>query len=244
MDADPVEPEHLAAPELEAAVDATEHPAPSRTAVTAVVAAVAVLVIASNVGQALTTTWADRHPLALIALNSRNAILVLTTNQLDAWSYYGVASLRLLVSDPLFFLIGMWYGDRAIAWVEKQWASQGRVLRWFESAFTKAAYPLVFLAPNNPICLLAGATGMRLRVFVALNVSGTLARLWAIRVLGETFEAPIDDVLGFFARYRVPLLVASVGLVALSVWSDRRSGRGDFEVITELEHELDEGEGG
>lgn len=239
---DPAEPEHLATPELEAAVELASHPRPPRWAVTTVVGAVIVLVIANNVGQALTTTWAEEHPLALIALNSRNAILVLTTNQLDAWSYYGVASLRLLVADPLFFLIGMWYGDRAIAWVEKQWASQGQVLRWFETAFSKAAYPLVFLAPNNPICLFAGATGMRLRVFIVLNVAGTLTRLYAIRVLGATFEAPIDDLLGFFERYRLPLLAASILLVALSVWSDRRKGRGEIEVITELEHQLDEGD--
>lgn len=227
-------------PGVDPDVAATERPRPSKAKVRLVVGALICLVIASYAGDALTTTWADRHPLALIALNSRNRVLVLTTNQLDAVSYYGVASLRLLLSDPLFFLLGVWYGDAAIRWVEKRWASQGQLLRAFESAFAKASYPLVFLAPNNPICLFAGASGMRVPVFVALNVSGTLARLYAIRVLGATFESPIESVLDFFARYRVQLLVASILLVTLSFLADRRRGGGDLEVVRELEEELDD----
>ena len=213
---------------------------PSKLKVRLVVGVLIGLVIANNVGDALTTTWADRHPLALIALNSRNRILVLTTNQLDAVSYYAVASLRLLASDPLFFLLGRWYGDAAIRWVERKWASQGQVMRWFEGAFSKAAYPLVFLAPNNPICLFAGAAGMPVAVFFALNVSGTIARLYAIRVLGATFESPIESVLGFFQDYRIPLLVLSVSLVALSFLLDRRKGGGEVEAIKDLEEDVDD----
>lgn len=211
---------------------------PSRTKIVLVVVPLVAMVIANYVGDALTTTWADRHPLALIALNSRNRILVLTTNQLDAASYYVVASARLLLSDPLFFLLGRWYGDSAIRWVERRWASQGEVLRLFEKGFAKASYPLVFLAPNNPICLFAGAAGMPVAVFFALNLSGTLARLFAIRVLGATFESPIGSVLDFFGRYRVPLLVLSVALVLLSFFADRRRVGGDLEVIRELEQEI------
>ncbi len=222
--------------------DASETPArprPGRAKVRVVVGLLICLVVMGYAGQLLTTSWADRHPLALIALNSRNAILVLTTNQLDPLSYYLVGATRLLVSDPLFFLLGVWYGDAAIKWVERKWASQGEVLRWFESAFGKAAYPLVFLAPNNPICLFAGASGMRVPVFLALNVSGTFVRLYAIRVLGATFESPIDGVLDFFKEYRWPLLGVSAVAVVASVLLDRRAG-GDLEVIKELEEELDD----
>jgi membrane protein DedA with SNARE-associated domain len=212
-----------------------ERPRPSRFKVRLVIGVLIGLVICTNIGDALTTTWADRHPLALIALNSRNRVLVLATNQLDAFSYYTVASLRLLVSDPLFFLLGRWYGDAAIRWVERRQASYGELLRWLERAFAKAAYPLVFLAPNNPICLFAGASGMPVAVFLALNVSGTFVRLYAIRVLGATFESPIDDLLGFFQDYRVPLLILSVSLVAVSLLLDRRKGGGEVEALRDLE---------
>jgi membrane protein DedA with SNARE-associated domain len=215
-------------------------PRPTKLQLRLVVGLLAVLVTMSIAGDLLTTTLADTHPLLLITLNSRIRILVLTTNELDALSYYGVATARLLVSDPLFFTIGMWYGDGAIRWVERKSPSWGDMLRMFERGFSKAAYALVFAAPNNIICLLAGASGMAPLAFVLLNVSGTFARLYAIRVLGATFESPIDTVLDFFKEYRIPLLIASAVLVTLSVLSDRRKGGGDIEIIHELEEELEE----
>lgn len=217
-----------------AAPDVPERARPPKTVVGIMIGALIGMVIANYVGDALTTTWAERHPAGLIALNSRNRILVLTTNQLDAVSYYLIATARLLASDPLFYLLGRWYGDGAIRWVEKKWASQGQVMRLFESAYAKAAYPLVFLAPNNPICLFAGAAGMPVPVFFALNIAGTFARLFAIRVLGASFESPIQDVLDFFGTYRWQLLIASVVLVVLSFVLDRARGGGEIESLKEL----------
>jgi membrane protein DedA with SNARE-associated domain len=219
---------------------ASPRPRPKRLHVRLVVAALITLVVAAIIGDILTTTLADRHPLVLVALNSRNRVLVLTTNQLDALTYYTVPALRLLVSDPLFFLLGRWYGDSAIRWVERRQASYGEMLRWAERAFGKAAYPLVFIMPNNYICLFAGAAGMSIPVFIALNLSGTYARLYAIRVLGATFESPIDGVLDFFKEYRLPLLVISIVLVTVSLAIDRRKGGGELDAIRELEEELEE----
>jgi membrane protein DedA with SNARE-associated domain len=205
-----------------------------------------ILVICSNIGDALTTTWAKDHPLALVALNARNRILVLTTNQLDALSYYTVGTLRLLVSDPLFYLLGVFYGERAVSWMEKKAPTYGGMLRTLEKWFGKASYPLVFIAPNNFICLVAGSAGMPLGIFFFLNITGTLARLWLIRVIGATFDAPIGSILDFFSRYRWQLFILSVVLVGFTVWNERRLGRGEIETIRELEEELatDDEDGG
>jgi membrane protein DedA with SNARE-associated domain len=215
-------------------------PRPNRLHLRLVIAALVVLVAASITGDLLTTTLADTHPLLLVLLSSRNRILVLTTNQLDALTYYTVPALRLLVSDPLFFLLGLWYGDAAIRWVERRQSSYGELLRWAERAFSKAAYPLVFLAPNNYICLFAGASGMAVPVFIILNLTGTYFRLYVIRVVGNVFDDAINDVLGVFKDYRLPLLGASAVLIALSLLLDRRRGGGEIEAIRELEDELDD----
>lgn len=197
------------------------------------------LVVLAYVGDALTTTWADRHPLALTLLNARSRVLVLTTNQLDTWSYYLAAGARLLISDPLFYLLGYWYGDGALHWVERRSKSFGEQVRLYERAFAKAAYPLVVVAPNPWICLFAGASGMRVGIFFALNITGTLGRLYLIRRLGEAFEEPIGSVLDFFGRYRWPLLIASVVLVLFVVWSDRRSERSEINALLELGRDPD-----
>jgi membrane protein DedA with SNARE-associated domain len=227
---------------MPAETDADEPPAPSRAAVTVVGTLIAVLVIANNIGNIFTTTLARDHPAVLLALNSTNRVLGLTTNQLDPWSYYGIGSARLLVADPLFFLLGRWYGDAAIRWVERKWASQGEVLRMFERGFQRAGYLIVFVAPNNVVCLLAGAGTMPIAGFIAANAAGTATRLYLIRRAGEALASPLDAVLDVFERYRLPLLVASFGLVAWSFWSDRRKGADELHAVEELEeieHEIE-----
>ena len=155
------------------------------------------------------------------------------TNHLDPWSYYIVGTLRLLLSDPLFFLVGYWYGDTALAWMEQRTKSFGSTLRQMERWFGKAGYPLVFLAPNQYFCLFAGAAGMSVTGFFIANITGTLARLYLIRRLGERFEAPIDDVLGFIGDYRTPLLVASVVLFGVVMVNELRRGKDEMEALAE-----------
>ena len=38
--------------------------------------------------------------------------------------------------------------------------------------------------------------------FFVTNLAGTLVRLYLIRRLGETFESPIDDLLGYDIEWR------------------------------------------
>ena len=191
----------------------------------------------SNVGNALAPELVNSHPLQLIAMNSSNRVLILVTNRLDALSYYGVGTLRLLVADPLFFLIGYWYGDAAIRWIERRTKSTGETLRQWEGWFAKAAYPIVFVAPNQYVCLFAGAAGMSVGGFFATNIAGTLMRLYLIRRLGEAFESPIDDLLSAIREYRIPLLIASVVLFSLMTVKElRSSGQG----MDELEEEVGE----
>jgi len=189
-----------------------------------------VLVVISYIGDAVAPTLVDTHPAWLIALNARTRNLALVTNSLDPWTYYGVGFVRLVISDPLFFLLGYWYGDAAVAWMERRTRTWGDLLRQIERWFGKAAYPIVFFAPNNFICLFAGAAGMPLRGFVATNVAGTIFRLWLVRRFGEAFEAPLDDVVGWIADNRIILLVVSVSLVLLSITLEVK--RGETEVAS------------
>ncbi|MFL6206959.1 MAG: DedA family protein [Acidimicrobiales bacterium] len=206
---------------------------PGRHTLKLLVAPIVVLIVISNVGDALAPKLVEDNPLLLIAMNARNRNLILVTNQVDALAYYLVGSIRLLLSDPLFFLIGYWYGDTAIRWMESRTKSFGTMLREWERWFSKAAYPLVFIAPNNVVCLLAGGAGMSLSTFFVLNVTGTFARLYLIRILGDAFERPIDDVLDFIARYRGPLLVVSITFFAIVMVRELRQSKEDIDALEE-----------
>jgi membrane protein DedA with SNARE-associated domain len=168
-------------------------------------------------------------------------VLLLTTNQLDPWSYYLAAGARLLAADPLFYLLGRWYGDAMVSWLERRSQTFGEQVRIYERAFSKAAYPLLMLAPNAYVCLFAGASGMPLGTFFALNIAGTLIRLYLLRRLGEAFDKPIGSVLDFFARYRVPLFVLRVALIVFILWNDRRQGKSEIGSMLDLGQESPQG---
>jgi membrane protein DedA with SNARE-associated domain len=211
---------------------------PGRRRLTLLVAPIIGLIVISNVGDASAPHLVDHHPLLLLAMNARNRNLLLVTEQLDAASYYIVGTLRLLLSDPLFFLLGYWYGDTVLDWMERRTKTFGQTLRQIEGWFSKAAYPLVFLAPNNYICMFAGASGMSVPGFFAINTLGTLARLYLIRRLGERFDGSINNVLDFIRDHRTPLLIISITLFAVVMINELRRAKTDFEALAEaVEHE-------
>jgi membrane protein DedA with SNARE-associated domain len=215
---------------------------PSRRSLSVVAVVLIALVIMNWIGGTMAPTLVDTHPAVLLALNSGNRHLILTTNYLDWWSYYGLGMARLLVPDPLFFLLGHWYGDAAVTWMERRTQTWGDMLRMLERFFGKAAYPLVFLMPNNPICLFAGAAGMPLRAFFAINISGTIARLYVFRRFGEAFQDPIDDFVGWIGDHRMPLLVASLGLGLVSVALEAKKGETEVTSLANLDEELESAE--
>ncbi len=213
---------------------------PGRTTLVLIVAPLVVLTIIANVGDALAPSLVDRHPLLLIAMNARNRNLALTTNLLDPIPYYTVGFVRLVISDPLFYLLGYFWGDAAVRWVERNTKTLGGTLRWVEERFGRWGVPLVFAVPNNWICLFAGAARMRPAVFLTANIAGTIVRLYLIRVVGEVFEGPIDWVLDLIARYRLPLLALSIGAVALTFFSERRTGTGELAGLAQLPDQLEQ----
>ncbi len=194
------------------------------------------------VGDLLLSQIVDRNPLLLIALNPRNRNLILATNELDALPYYLVGFVRLIASDPVNYLLGFWFGDRAIAWTEKRSRTYGPLIRDGEHWFRRLSLPLIFAAPNNIICALAGATGVSLRMFAVLNVAGTVARLVAIRQLGSTLESPISSVVDFIGEYRTPILIVSVIGVAWTVFGEFRGDNSELAALRKLEEEAEAAE--
>lgn len=210
---------------------------PGRHTLKLLIAPVIVLMLCTQVANAMWATLYEDQPLLLISLSSINRYLILVSDQLDAWSYYLVGTARLLISDPLFFLLGYWYGDKAMDWMAAKSPSLGPMIKTAQRVFGKAAWPLVVLAPNNWVCLLAGAAGMRITTFFALNLAGTVGRLYAIRVLGTRFSGPIDDVREFIGEYQMWFLGASILIVMISLRGEFRRG-GDIEELVHLDETL------
>jgi membrane protein DedA with SNARE-associated domain len=102
------------------------------------------------------------------------------------------------------------------------------VERWFG----RAAPAIVLIAPNGYVCLLAGAAGMRVRTFVALNVIGTIGRLTLFTIAGAALRNELLDVLDFIQRYQWWLVAVSFLVVAIQ--TGRRRSAPDSEAADDL----------
>ena len=203
---------------------------------------IVVLTVVGFVADALAPALIDKRPLLQIFLNPRNRYLVLAAPQVDPLPFFVVGFVRLVLTDPLFYLLGWRYGDAALRWMERKLGEDREtgMVAMGERLFAKASYVVLVVAPNWWVCMLAGATGMRPRVFVPLNVAGTIGRLALIWWAGDVFEDQLDSILDFISRYRWWLLGISIVLVGIQVVRGRRRGSLEFESVREIESEFEE----
>lgn len=213
---------------------------PSRGARNVVVTLAIGFFLLALAGDTFILPVSDKYPELFIAMNARNRNLVLVRSELTWWVFFGIATVRLLVSDPLFFLLGRWYGDAGVRWIERRSATYGSLARSAEKWFGKASYPLIVVAPNNYICLFAGAGGMRVPVFAVLNLVGTVGRLTLLWFAADWVSDPLDLIRGFISDNRWLVFGISLGLLALSLWSDRRAGGGEVGGLLHLDEEIAE----
>ena len=122
--------------------------------------------------------------------------------------------LRRSFSDPLFYLLGRFYGDNALRWLQKK-GGAGDLVPFTEKLFKKAGYPMVFAFPGAIVCALAGQTGMSPAGFMVTNLAGTLTAVFAVRRFSSTIASPVEGLLDFFSRNLVATTAVSVGLVVL-----------------------------
>jgi membrane protein DedA with SNARE-associated domain len=221
----------------------SRHPTHPRWFLPLLGASIVALVIANNVGNAVWARWIESNPIGLLALNSSNKYLLGTSIVTEFWPYLTVATLRLLAADPLFYLLGFLYRDRALHWALRVFPGIDPVIDQFQqdrTTFKKALNVLVVIMPNNPVCLLAGVAAMPALRFAVLNVLGTVGRVVLLRQVGFLFEDQIRDVLDVVARYQVWLTRGSIALVVAYLAWQTFGRRGLVGGVETLEEELGE----
>ncbi len=209
-----------------------ERPKPSRRTLILLVAPIIVLVTMGFIASAFTPTLATRYPLLMIALDARNRFLVLA-REVDIVPFVIVALIRRSLSDPLFYLLGRFYGKGALRWLEKK-GGGGELVVLTEKLFKRAGYPMVFFFPGAIVCALAGQTGMSPIGFLTTNLAGTLTAIIAVRRFSSTIASPVEGLLAFFSRNLVVTTAISIGLVVLSLVLNRAQGKLDVD-LDELE---------
>jgi membrane protein DedA with SNARE-associated domain len=212
----------------------------SRRTLYLLLAPILVLTALAYVGDALAPTLAVEHPVWLILLNTRKRYLALTATSIDPVTFFVVGIGRQILADPLYFYVGRRYGDAGVRWLERKLGDGAASVTIYEDWFKKAAYPMVAIAPNAIISVLAGASKMRAGVFLALNLGGTIVTLVLLRIFGDVFSGPLDTVLDFLRRYQWPLTALSVVLVAVAIVGGKKAGTSELQSVSEMERDLED----
>jgi membrane protein DedA with SNARE-associated domain len=201
---------------------------------------IVVLAVVGTVADIIGPGLITERPLLQMFMNPRNRYLLLASPQVDTVPFLVVGFVRLVLTDPLFYLLGVQYGDAALRWAERKLDDDTGFIRTAERFFARFGSVIILIAPSGYLCLLAGATGMRPRRFATLNIIGTVGRLALFRVLGETFKDELLSILGFIQRYQWWLIALS--LVVVAIQSRRKRASGTLRPPSELEEEIEAAE--
>lgn len=192
------------------------------------------------VGDALWASLVDRNPVLLLLLNAKPRYQLLTVNQLEPWVFYPLVTARLVVTKPFVYLVGRWYGHRAIRWAEARWEKGGRLVRWADRRFGTHGWIVMLITTNNPVCLLAGSSGFPLGWFMLIAVVGTVIRLVIVDLVGSALSEPIDQFIDLVAANRGLVVAASIAVVLAGLWWERRRGGSDLDDLGQLERALEQ----
>jgi membrane protein DedA with SNARE-associated domain len=165
------------------------------------------------------------HPLLLLAMSAKNRFLLLTAPQLGALAFFVVGFARLLLTDPITYVLGRQYGEQALTWIEDKTstAKPGRsFIRGAERLFERSAPLVILIAPSALWCMLAGAARMRVVTFITCNVVGTVARLTLFWFAADALRAPLESMLETIEEFQTPLIGVTVGLGVLQAVRTRR----------------------
>lgn len=175
--------------------------------------------IGSNIGPALV----DERPQLVLILSSRNRNLFGSVPYIDLMPYLLIGFTRVLVAGVALYLVGRWYGARALGWVEGNMGELPAIYRWTERAVDKAGtVALVVMPGSNIVCLLLGHRRMPPKRFVPLLMLGIAIKLAVLWQGGKLFESQIRSFLGYIEQYQWRVVAA---LFVLSILQSMRRGR-------------------
>ena len=187
--------------------------------------AVVALVVSLAANILVPILLSEGHPLWVVALNPTNSNLLLAQG-VDAVPYYLVGFIRHISTDPFYYLIGLWYSDKAIGWISKRSKSFAQIFEESENFIKVMAGVFVFTSPVSIVCLVAGGVELKFKKFIVLDALGTIASLVLVRWLGERFEGPVDGIRDFIVTYWWQATALTVLYVLFTLFKDTRSGSG------------------
>ncbi len=212
---------------------------PGRAALFLAIAPLVVLTIVANVGAAFRPTLIANYPVLLLAANPHTLNMTLVSAKVGTAVFFAVVIVRRLIADPCYFMLGRWYGDSAIRWLEKRSPELGSLAATIERWFPRWGKLIVIFYPHPLVIVLAGGSKMRFWTFMFYDFLGTVALAVAVRQFGFRAGGAISPVTNFISKYSVPLTVMSVLLAVYLYWDGRRRGKEGITSVARTERQLE-----
>jgi membrane protein DedA with SNARE-associated domain len=217
--------------------------APSRVHLAWFLVPMALVFASAQVGRAIWPSLLDSAPWSLLLLSSNWTRLLMVQPLVPAALFFALAIGRIMLLAPLYYGFGREYGDAALRWGERKLGTSGRYVVTVERYFRRFGLLIVAVWWSVFICLLAGATGMRARVFFPVLFAGTVARVTLIYFVGDALSDPITEIARFVSRYALIITPITIALTALQLWYGRRRNRGlSLDDLEDLEGGFEETE--
>jgi hypothetical protein len=203
----------------------------------------AIVFASAQVGRAIWPSLLDSAPWTLLLLSSNWTRLLIVQPLVPAVVFFGIAFGRVMLLAPLYYSFGREYGDTALRWGEQKLGPSSRVIPNVERYFRRFSFLIVAFWWSVIVCIMAGATGMRARVYFPILAVGTALRITLIYFVGDALSDPITEFASFVGRYALYITPITIALTALQLWHARRRNRGlTLGDVEDLEASFDETE--
>lgn len=179
--------------------------------------------IGGLIGLALLPILASEQPLLLLFLHPVSGTLFLIGPKFDPVLFIPLVTARRLVSHILFYLLGSWYGERAIRWTARRGGEAGGMVALVERLFARLGRAIVLFFPGPFPSVLAGTTRMRWQLFLALDLLGTVVSVAIVRAAASAAAGPLATALRFIDQNSRWLTVITI--IATVAWLSLRGMR-------------------
>ncbi len=176
----------------------------------------AVLFALGTTGTNLGPALVDERPRLVLLLSSRNRNLFGAAPYIDAPSFFAIGFARILLAAVALYLVGRWYGDATVRWVERRAGGMPAEVRWIERVVARSQTLAVLVFPgSNVVNALVGHAKMPPRRHLGLVAVGIAAKLAFYWWLGDVFESQIRAAIAWIDRWQWWVVAALFALSTL-----------------------------
>lgn len=164
-------------------------------------------------------------PLLLLALQPDNVQLLLVSGKVGALPFVAVATARRFGGELVYYLLGRWYGARALHLLTRWMGGGDRLLARLARLPWWARDLAVLLLPHPPLLALAGMAGMPPRRYALTKLAGTLASVLVARLAAGAAAGPLGAAAAWVEAHagRLTLAFVAATIAALLLtWSRGR----------------------